>query len=617
MGGTAWQKVLAEYPAFTKTFNEAFYLNPSISGDIPALIALAQSVIDNLAGQSNATVEGRSFAEWFRRQFILETNDTLGLKLLVQPIPLPPEPGTSDFGVFLVQATYFETRPGGDEILLSGVSFPIFWSFFFDRIFPSSQEDRMDIGGAYGSVAPNLPNLHAGQPYRCAVDIPVQDRIARCYLPSGAVATGSNPNPRDFYGTVIGVPGGTGVTIRIRLTVGLTVIDDIPVTNGAFGALIGSSEFLGYQRLRVEVIRREFGLDTVVIDRRVNKGPGPIGLDMRLGDGDATFSPAGGLPKGLSTLGFAVDPYSSLAGQTLGINEGEVLAARWNGSRARYDIYPDTGALVHGNGYFVRMENAQPGYSIVGRTSPGVPIGVALRPGWNLVACPLGTTTPVIQVRVVHSTNFPKDWSEAVGIEIGTEFFEFTPGVPDAATGAPETGTMTAATSFVPGKAYFVRVLVAEGVTLLFSPTSGTQSFSALAPPHRYSWLVQLTLQDGKYQAVAEAGQTYFGRRGWDPAMDSGLPPSMVGLQLVIEHFEPLYRDIRQWNAADTYMLKAVGLVPGRMYSLRFDYLYGMPLMARLKDGLTFVNVRRNYVYTFRATSTTRTITYRVNSPTW
>jgi len=212
MAGTAWQKVLVEYPQFAAEFNARYYANPNGFQTRSSLIGLGQTVISQFAGP-DATIEGLPFADWFRRQGILETRTVPGLKLQVQTFPIIDGLGGSDFGVFGVQAHAFTTDAAGNENLLAGTSYPIFWTPEFFRIFTSAQEDRMDYQAGYGSVAPNFPgSLFNNDPYRVAVDIPFQDQIARCYLPAGSIATASNPIPKNFYGTIAGSPGGTGVS---------------------------------------------------------------------------------------------------------------------------------------------------------------------------------------------------------------------------------------------------------------------------------------------------------------------------------------------------------------------------------------------------------------------
>jgi hypothetical protein len=621
MAGSAWQKVLVEYPAFASTFNQAFYAQPGLQGNVPGLIDLAEDTLFTLGGPG-ATVEGREFGEWFVRQHILETRDTLGQKLMVQPIPLPAVGGSSDFGVFLVQATYFETRSNGDEILLGGLSYPIFWSTNFDRIFPSTQEDTMPIAGAYGAVAPNLPSLFGGQPYRAAIDIPVLDEIVRSYVPAGGVSTGSNPNPNDFYGTVLGVPGGTGVTIRVRVTIGATVFDNIPVTNGAFGTLIDQSIFTNSARLLVEVIRTVGAVDTTVIQRAVNKGPGPLALDLRVGNGEFDFQPLGGLPKGLSLFGLPVDPWAKTGGDLFQIPENEVLAARYNSARAAYDIYPNTGPFTIGNGFFVRMDAANPVYSVTGTFHPGTPTAIALKPGWNLIASPLPETVTTSRITVVRAAEFPKSYADAVGMELGTTFFTFTPGPIDAATGAPETGTLDAATQFEAGKGYFVRVLVPEGVTLLFDPisiasgpglpgmiaSSGSPAAPAVPAP---DWKLRIQLELGAFTSKVFLGQSRSATAGYDLREDSGLPLGMGGMQLAILAAETMYQDLRRTGQPAVWQVRADGLIPNKIYTLRLDF-EGEAKRLIFRDLQTGFRgfITRSGTYQFRASSTSRTFEF-------
>lgn len=612
MAGSAWQKVLVQYPGFISAMNQALYTNPSLRGDVDALTAQAQTVIDTLGGSSGATVEGRSFAEWFRRQHVLDTHRILGQKLFVQPIPIPAEGGSSDFGVFLIQATYYQTMANGDEILLAGTSYPIFWTPNFDRIFPSAQEDSMPIAGAYGAVAPNLPSLFGSQPYRCAVDIPIVDKINRTYVPAGAVSTGANPTEKNFYGTVLGV-NSAGATVRVRLTIGATVFDNINVTNGAFGTLINQPIFTSSARVRVEVIRNA-GIDTVVIDRLVNKGPGPLALDLRPNDGEFVFSPNSGLSKGMSLLGLPIDPIAHTAGELFGVAENSVLLARYNAAKAGFDIYPNTGMPEAGDGFFVRLESANPTWSYLGKDHPGTPVAVALRPGWNLITAPVRETVPTSSITVVTGADFPKSYADALGVELGTTFFQFSPGAPDAATGAPETGTLDEATQFEPGKGYYIRVLVPAGAVLLFEPNSiagrpraaGFQATGETASPAP-DWRLRLRLVDGDRYSTTYVGQSKTATLGYDRREDSGLPLGVGGLQISVQNTEPMFQDMRRSLEATVFKVVASGLQKGKLYSLQMKFMNGQP-------NFTFTDpeigaggrISREWTYTFRASGKTR-----------
>jgi hypothetical protein len=589
MAGTVWEKMLAEHPGFIAEFNSRFYLTPGIANNVPALITLGQQVLDFLR-PSDPTVEGLSFAEWFRRQYILETTDTFGVKLLIQPIPITFGLITDDYGVFDIWTHYFETLPSRDEILLSGTSFPIFWEDTFNRFSTSSQEDRMSIAGGFGDVAPNFPN-QVGNPYRTTVDIPVQDQIARVYLPAGAIATFANPTPNDFYGTVVGAGISGGATGRVQVFSGLTLLAEAPIRNGAFGTLINTSTFLGTRSLTVKVIRTSGAIDTEILSRKVNKGPGPLALDLRV-DGDATFTFSGGLPKGLSMIGIPLEPFSSSVPSILGLPANDVLAARYNQARARYELFPEMESFRQGHGYFVRMPANTP-VSIDGRTSPGTPTAVALRPGWNMISVPILETVPTTRVSVVKGTDFPKALADARGTEIGLDFFTFQPGPNDPASGAPETGSMVPATTFDLGKAYFVRVLSPEGAVLLFEPSTLLRPLSrsrdasaAMVAPTALNndWQVKMSLTGNSRTATAFIGQSGSATRGFDSRYDSGMPPGMGGLQVWTESPEALFRDTRHISQPETYRVRLDGLVAGKNYSLKLDLISGRQTYVTLFD---------------------------------
>jgi hypothetical protein len=612
MAGSAWIKALVEIPGFIASYNAGFYAQPGIANDVPALVALGQATLNNLR-PGDPTIEGASFAEWFRRQFILETNLTRGPKLLVEPVPINSGLSGSDYGVFIIQANWFETLAGGNETLLSGTSYPILWegNVTFNRTFPSTPDaERMDVAGGYGSVVPNITNLY-NQPYRAAVDVPIQDQTQRVYLPVGAIATASNPTPKDFYGTIVGADLQAGDVLRLEVTVNGSEIPDVAVTRNAFGELLNTPSFLGNARLVVSVVRNRQGADTVLLTRKVNKGPGSLALDLRV-EGEVSLNPNGGLPKGISALGFPVDPFLSLNGQVLNILENQVLAARYNSSKAKYDLYPDLEPFKIGHGYFVRMNAAQPGFMIEGRVHRNVEASTALKPGWNLIANPLLVAVPTNRIRVVKAADSPSFWADSAGVDIGTEFFEFVPGPPDPATGAPETGTMVAAAQFEPGKAYFVRVLAPEGVSLSFQPSTGQMPFQATSVPSPTGWQVGLTLKYGRTQsAKAIIGQSTTATRSFDPREDSGMPPGFgAGFQIIVEDYEQLYRDIRPLAGGEVYSIKLQGLHPGRVHQINFTRLFGTapPLQIRDSQGRSLGTMSAGSTFNYFARNSTEFI---------
>jgi len=594
MAGSAWQKLVAENPGFLREFNRRFYLNPSIRNDVDALGLIGQQALDTVTGVANSTIEGFSFPNWVRRQFILESKVTLGEKLLVQPIPITSGLGGTDYGVFDVSATYFETQPGGNEALLSGTAFPIFWDHAFDRIFPSSQEDRMDIAGAYGSVTPNIPDINSGQQYRCTIDIPVGDRIARANVPVGSIATAANPTENNFYGTVSG-SGLTGGTLSVRAWIGNTNLGTVLVRNFAFGTNYAQTAFAGYARLRVDILKG----GNVIASRFVNKGPGPLALDLRTGEGPVNVT----LLKGIQMWSAPTNPFVSAAGELFSLPENQVLAARYDSAQAAYSLYPDSGAIEQGNGYFVRSNVART-VSVEGR-NPAMPTAVALKPGWNMISNPLNETTTFNRVQVIRTAEFPKLFSEASNVDIDGTIFQFVRGPADAATGAPETGNYAAATSFEPGKAYFVRCLAPEGVTLLFFPSA---NILRPAPIRAVTgWQMGATVSDSR-----SAVPVVFGRSNTATSVvdreDSLIPPRIVGgLYATMEvGTAELYRDVKHIGGRDHFSLRLEELKPGTYYSIKLQPQRGGNRKFWIRDYYEFVShpVTTPGVFRFRATKT-------------
>jgi hypothetical protein len=606
MAGSAWQKVIAEHPTFIAQFNAAFYQNPLIRGDVPALVQLGQQVLNSIR-PSDPTVEGLPFADWFRRQHILTTYDTPGLKLLLEPLPITSELAGQDFGVFLIQAHFFDTQMDGTENLLSGTSFPIFWDPSFFRMSPDAQSERMRIAGAYGAVAPNFENLNAGKPYLVTVDVPIQDQVGRAFLPAGAIATAQKPTPNDFYGTVVGARPPAGHSYVVRLTIGSEVVDNIPVTAGAFGANVGTANFRGARSLVVEVRQIAPSGAQTVFTRRVNKGQGPLAVDLRIG-ADTTLQ-MGSLPPGINLVGFPVEPYSSHAPSILGLDPALTQIGRYDSSRARYRLYPDVEPFKIGHGYFVRVPASTP-LAVPGRVSSGMPWAVALRPGWNLVANPLAADVPVSQIQVVRGSGFPKTFQQSLGEDLGIDFFGFVRGPADAFSGVPEVGSFSVGTTFQTGRAYFVRCLAPEGATLLFSPNPVMIPMSAGgrgSAPQEPRWLLRPRVFDGTHSAFAFLAADVGATPVFDVREDSGLPPSMGGLQISSINGEALFRDVRPVSTSETYTMRVDGLTPGKRYVVFFDQLRGRTgtLAVRPERTNRFVRLRANGHHTFTATQPT------------
>jgi hypothetical protein len=570
MSGSAWAKVLVEYPTFAAQLNGLVYANPNLGNDVNGLINAGQSILNSL-NPASPTVEGLSFAQWFQRQFILETGVTQGNKLLVQATPVTSGLSGSDFGVFLLEAIYFNTDSSGNETLLSGTSYPIYWDNTFARLNTSAQDEVINIISSDGTVGPNFPDQNGGQPYGVSIDVPVGAQSVRVVVPAGAIATATKPTPNDFYGTVEGVGVQSGDSLVVRVTVGANVFSDIPVTNGAFGATLGSTaNYNGYATVDVKVIRTRGGTATTLFEQLYDKQPGSLGVDLRVG-GEATFAYPSGLASGISMVGLPIDPFISLAPTLFNILPTSLLLAQYDSAIGGYHLYPNTSAPSLGHAFFIRPDVAQGNFSITGRQSPNVSTTVALKPGWNMMSVPLPYAFDPTTLRVVHAADFPLAYTDSIGTLIGTDIFQFVPGAADPASGVPEGGTFIPATTLNPGIGYFVRVLSAEGVSLTFDPPA-----SQLASRRREAALLSGTAlavrakQNGQLSYVV-LGVSPQGSRTLNLAVDSELPPSIGGFQASVQGSKgTLFRDVRPMNGAQSFTVELDGLIPGQPAKITF-----------------------------------------------
>lgn len=583
MSGTVWEKVLAEYPNFIKNFNLLLRSNPSAASDANQLEALGASIIG--AG----TIEGDTYLQWVRKQHILDTRLNVGTKLHSLISPITNGLAGSDFGVFNIEATLFSTDANGNETLLSSTGYPVYWDKDYNRILASSQSEVLSIAASYGSVVPNFTNDNGGIPYRVAVDIPVQDRLIRQYVPAGSIATPASPNVSDFYGTVVGFAVPLGTSLLVRVQNGSDTFD-APVNSYAFGLKVGTANFLATRSLTVRLIRvNSGGAETVLLTRTINKGPGPIGIQLG-NDPVVTTGFPSGLAAGVQMVGFTGDPLYSGLESIFGLSPLNFLAARYNSSKTAYDLYPNSGAVLGGQGYFVRVPfSGSPAWSA--RVESGTAVSVALRPGWNMITCPLGVTAPFTSVDVVRTIEFPRTYLGASGNDagdtspplLGKDVFQFVPGSNDPTSGVPEGGSFIPATSFEPGRGYFIRCLSPEGVVVLFKPTAN-QSFSREPRVISTQYLLQVMVSRPGEGSYAQLGLNTGATNGFDARYDSNLPPSFGGLQVAVQNGDQRFTDVRAPATQAVYRVNASDCQPGKRYTFNFFTKFGRATQILVKD---------------------------------
>lgn len=610
MAGSAWQKVLTEYPTFAQSFLQSVYANPSNFTTVDQLTALAQTTVTGLGGSG---VEGLPFAAWARRQFVLDPSPQPGFRMQVQPFPVVDALGGSDFGVFAVQAHAFQTQSNGDELLLRETSYPIYWSPDFTRIFASAQDDRIELFQGYGSVVPNFPGSpFSGQPYRVTVDVPIRDGIERVSLPAGAIATTANPTPNNFYGTVTGVPESSLQTLTVQLQYGSTV-RNFNVRNFAFGGLVEDTAFQGSLPLTVRVQRTIAGDTTPILTRRVNKGPGELGLVL---DVDAVFSKTLELDGGVQLVGWPLEPWASRANEALGLATDQTQVSRWNPEQARFDFFPLSGSVRQGHGAFVRVDLPRT-VTLSGKQVANQPIAVALRQGWNMIANPLSRSISLNEIAVVTESNFPKRFADAAGNEIGPDLFRYSPAPTDEITLVSERGSYVSVSALQAGEAAFVKVLSPTGATLVFGLQAGASRSlpGVTTSTPAAQWGMRIGLTGPQESSEAFIGQRSNATAQFDARWDSEYPPGGGGVQVAVGTRQ--FRDIRGYGRAATWPIQVTGLRPGRTYTLTFTPDSTRMQRYRFKDPLR--RFTRDWSgtqsYTFLATAPVRQLSIQTVAP--
>lgn len=560
MAGSAFQKVLVEYPGFAPEFLKRYYQNSAGTQTFGALAALGRDTIRFLLGPS-ATIEGQDFVAWSRRQRILDFNLTPGQKLQVQAFPITSGLSGADFGVFGIQVHWFRTNLDGSETLLRDTSYPIYWSPDFTRFFTAVQDDKMSIFNGYGSVVPNFPgSAFGGEPYRIALDLAVQDRVERLYLPAGAVATVAKPTPNNFYGCVTGLEPGQTYSVEIRWNGGAVAI---PVQNGAFGDSLPNNFEQSRRNIELEV--RKNGVP--VLNQMVNKGPGPLAINLHV-NGQGLLTP-GTIPAGISLAGFVGEAYQGSLGDLIG---SDPLAARWDATKSIYTRRPEFSTANVGQGFYVRAAAPIP-LQYDALAPDRTPIAVATKTGWNIICNPLKEAVDVKDLVVVTGSDFPRSWDDATAAGlIAPDLFSLVQNPPDPASGVPEGGIMTSEATIQPGQAVYVKVFSTAGATLLF-PTSDFQSRGRAGGPP--SWKLQVSCQTTSGTVSAIIGASVGATRSFNGGLDSQLPPSHQGVQVSAMGAQRLYRDMRAFGRSETFNLQFERLPIGKPVTINFTKLAG------------------------------------------
>ncbi len=593
MAGSVWLKIATEYPTFFREFNQRYYQNytPALRGDSAALLNLARQTLAALAGNPNPTVEGVPFEQWARRQYILDTSVTYGRKLHAQVFPYASGLQPDEQAVFTVFLTYFQTTRVGnrwDETLLNGTSYPVYWDYNFNRLTLSPQYERVDIRVGTGAVVPSFVGSETAN-QRLTVDFSVGTEGVRIHYPSSKVQGVNFRN--NFFGVVFGLENGT-----VEVQAGAET-RSAPVTNGAFGLRL-SDETLARERVATLTFYNAQGAQVGVW--RANTGVGFHYVQATLNPPAGSFNL--NRPAGLHMISLPLRPFQTDMAQLLNIPASQLRLAQWRQERFEYAYYPETPPPAPGVGYFLQL-GSPINVTVQGEPAPtDRPFAIALQPGWNLVGVPFNQPVPLGSLQVVHQFSAPVSW------ETATESLGGEPPLVGSRVWTLGTfGTYQQASQLEPGRAYWVRVLRPEGVTLLIPPPISGASRTRLAEAQP-AWTMTLILQSSVGGGVATIGVDSPARTR---VHNHDAPPPLPGMSAFgvrADNGELLAQAVHPNSGRQEWTLQIVPAEPNREHTLAWRVPENTPRRWRiyLENPITGerVDMRQREFYRFTPTQT-------------
>jgi hypothetical protein len=435
MAQAAWLKVMGHYPNFFRDFNALYYAqwtptrNPPLSGDVEALVQIAATVAP--------TVESMPFADWFRRQHVLDTSVAIGEKLYAAPYPLHE--------TVALELDYYRTLSTGDEQPFSGTGHLSYSGWDGVPYFPY-EGSEVPISAGQGFLSPTFANV--GGPQRISIEASVGQQQALAYFP---YAVSGPQNENEFFGITVGADSGT---VSLVLADGRTGMPT--VSQGAWSLDAGAS-------------LNKVG--TSVFDYKTGGRPGQkrragtawlyyVGV-LQSAPGSAT-SLTHTFPAGLNLVTFPIEPFETDAARVLGLQPLQTLLARWKPDLSgtnKYVFYPHTPPIAPGLGYWLKLDQAR-AVTITGvLASSAAPYPIRLLAGWNQVGNPFAQTVPLGKITVKYLDRAPVTFSTAVTQELVSAIYRL---------GAD--GKYQASQELPPWEAVWVQAKPADGVWLLVSP---------------------------------------------------------------------------------------------------------------------------------------------------
>lgn len=446
MARAAWLKCWIENNAFFSQFNQAYYqnYNSSLPGDIPTLKEIAAGVVP--------TVEGIPFAEWYERQYVLDTSVRLGQKLFTWNIPLKD-------AVALICELY-ETLPDGNERPFGGQARTTYWSYDSSSQLYAEEGNLIDIAASgttpgEGFLLPTFYNI--GGPQRVNVQIDVANLRRNYIYPYGE--RGFQLTENNLYGAVLGTNTG-----KLNVTGGTQLITDLTVDRGVWGSRVTAAALTPRQ---IEVTFRNAAGQPVA--RKFNIGWDSYCCLIDSGTLAAANHTYSYNLNGMYLMSLPLQPVSADASAVLGIPANQLLLAWWDPLRQgddKYRLWPSFIFRNPGNGYWLRvLQDVTVNLEGI-QVDTTQPYEVTVGGGWNIIGNPRLNPVALKDIQVRQGDGQALSWANAVKARL----------VQDSLFGYNQSTGYEVKDTLQPWLGYWMRCLTPTGVTLIFPPVTSTSS---------------------------------------------------------------------------------------------------------------------------------------------
>lgn len=452
MAQASWVKVAAENLNYFRDFNSSYYAQyqPDLEGNVPALKQIARS--------SAPTVEGLSFTDWYRRQYILDTSITVGLKLYVAPFPF------SDY--MYINLHHYTTTTTGDEVPQGGVAQLTYRNYLSDDLFAEEGNEApipsSGVDAGLGSIAPSFFNI--GGACRVSVDIVLNGLSTTIIYPYNV----SGPSGNDLFGplnpcfgSVVGSEDGT-------ITLSGAWNDSSPMTNGVF-TFLDLPRLTFPTKVTVDYVAEDTG-QHVVLQKNVAWEYAALVFTSPISVTTLTHT----FPKG--TTGYQLialpgRPLISDEAAVFGVSPDRFLMARWRPELAgedKYQLYPNiTSPLGPGVGAWVKLEKDANVSVQAEPIATDSDYRFKLMTGFNQIGTPTDATFDLAKLFVQVPGGAIQEFgtAQAAGL-ISGGVFEYS-----------QTDGYKLVTALSGWKGYWMRATSATGLDLVF-PTAGSRQSS-------------------------------------------------------------------------------------------------------------------------------------------